>query len=108
MMILWLFWFGHKNFPLTKKYAGRNDACNHLARCSKVYGIGSQPNWVHIFCHTLHIIPTNWYLEMDLHHGTTKRDVLREWFLMTFNFGYGFESINEALQEVKQSFFGIP
>lgn len=67
-----------------------------------------QLKWVHLFCHTLDIIPMNWYLETELRHGTAKWDILREGFLMTFSFEDGFESIDEALQEVKAMIFRIP
>lgn len=63
---------------------------------------------VHIFSHTLDIIPMNWYFETELHHGTTEWDILREIFLMTFSFEDGFKSIDEALQEVKAAIFRIP
>jgi len=50
----------------------------------------------------------NWYLETKLHYGTEEWDVLREEFLMMFSFEDGFESIDEALQEVKTTIFRIP
>jgi len=49
----------------------------------------------------------NWYLEMELHHGTEEWDFLGQGFFMTFNFKDGFESINESLQEVKTTIFKI-
>ena len=39
----------------------------------------------------------NWYLETELRHDTTEWDVLKEGFLLTFNFEDGFECIDEAL-----------
>jgi len=56
-----------------------------------------QPVWVHLFCHTLDIIPMNWYLEIELRRGTVEWDVLREGFVRTFNFEDGLESIDEVL-----------
>lgn len=50
----------------------------------------------------------NWYLEMDLHHGTSEWDILRESFLLTFSFEDGFECIDEALQEIKDTIFRTP
>jgi len=49
----------------------------------------------------------NWYLETELCHGTTEWDILREGFLLTFSFEDGFESVDEALQEVKAVIFKI-
>lgn len=90
-------WFGHPNLLLTKKFDGRNDLHDHLAKWTNVYGIDPRPEGVHLFCHTLDIIPMNCYLETELYHGTTKRDILREGFFMTFSFEYGFKRIDEVL-----------
>jgi len=98
---------GHLNVHLTKKYDGRNDLLDHLLKWTKVYGMEWQPEWVHIFCHTLDIVPMNWYLQIELFHVTAEWDNLREGFLMTFSFEDEFKSINEALQEVKATIFRI-
>jgi len=42
---------------------------------------------------------------MKLRHGTVGWDILRESFLLNFSFEDGFESIDEALQEIKASIF---
>lgn len=47
----------------------------------------------------------NWYLETELCHGTTKWDILRNFFLLTFSFEDGFECIDEVLQEIKVAIF---
>jgi len=93
---------------LTEKYDGRSDPCDHLEKWIDAYGIELQPEWVHLFCHTLDVIPMNWYLEIELYHGMEKLDILRQGFLMTFNFEDGFECVDEALQEVKVAIFRIP
>jgi len=49
-----------------------------------------------------------WYLETKLCHGTTKWDLLKEGFLLTFIFEDGFTSIDEALQEIKVVIFVTP
>lgn len=102
------FWFGHPKFRLTEKYDGINDLHRHLEKWTKVYGIEPQSDWVHILYHTLDIILMNWYLEIELRHGTVEWDILREGFFMTFSFEYGFESLDEALQEVNTIIFRIP
>ena len=79
--------------------------CDHLAKWTKVYRTKPQLEWVHLFYHTLDIIPMNWYLETELRHGTAEWDILREVFWMTFNFEDGFASIDEALQEIKVIIF---
>ena len=78
-----------------------------MAKWAKAYGEKPQPEWVHFFCHTLDVIPMNWYSEMELHHGTGEWDILREGFIMKFNFEYGFDCIDEVLQEVKATIFRI-
>lgn len=64
--------FGHSKVWLAEKHDGINYPCDHLAKWTKVYGIELQRGWVHIFCHTVDIIPMNWYLETDVHHGTVE------------------------------------
>ena len=93
---------------LIEKYDGRSDSHDHLEKCTDAYGVESQPKWVHLFCHTLDIILMNWYLETKLRHGTEEWDILRQGFIMTFNFEDGFDYIDTALQEVKAAVFRIP
>ena len=100
--------FGYVNTHMTEKYSGKDDLRVHFAWWTKAWGKEPQQEWVHIFCHTLEIIPVNWYLETELCHGTTERDILRESFLLTFNFENGFECIDEALQELKANNFRAP
>ena len=63
--------FGHSKVRLTEKYYGRNDPHDHLSKWTKVYGAEPRPEWVHLFCHTLDVIPMNWYLEIELYHGVS-------------------------------------
>ena len=94
MMILWL---GRPNAILTQKYSGKDDLRDHLEKWTKVWVTEPQPEWVHIFCHTLDTIPMNWYLEMELCHGTAEWDALKGGFLLNFSYEDGFASIDEAL-----------
>lgn len=80
----------------------------HLAKSTQAYGEKPQPEWVHLFYHTLDVIPMNWYIETKLLHGIGDWDILREGFMMTFSFEDGFDNIDEALQEVKATIFKIP
>ena len=50
----------------------------------------------------------NWYIEIELRHGTGEWDILHEGFMMTFSFEDRFDNIDEALEEVKASIFRIP
>lgn len=90
------------------KYDGKDDPCTNLAKWAKAYGMKPQTDWVHLFCHTLDVIPMNWYLETELCHGTSEWDILCEGFIMMFIFKDGFDCIDEALQEVKAMMFRIP
>ena len=92
---------------MTYKYDGKDYPCAQLAKWAQAYGEKPQPEWVHLFYHTLDIVSMNWYVEIELRHGTCECDILCEGFMMTFNFENGFESIDEALQEVKATIFRI-
>jgi len=82
--------------------------CAHLAKWMKAYGENPQLEWVHLFCHTLDVIPMNFYVETELRHGIGEWDILCKGFMMTFSFEDGFDSIDEVLQEVKAAIFRIP
>ena len=64
-----------------------------------------QSEWVHIFIHTLDVIPMNLYLEMEMQHETADYDEMKDIFLLTFSFEDRFECIDEALQEIKETIF---
>lgn len=82
---------------MTKKYDGRSDSHDHLAKWIDGYGEEPQLDWVDLFYHTLDVLPMNWYLEIELHHGMEKWDILRQGFFMTFTFEDEFEYTGEAL-----------
>ena len=62
-----------------------------------MYGAEPQSEWVHLFFHTLDVIPINFHLETKLCHGTEEWDVFHQGFFMTLRFEDGFECIDEAL-----------
>jgi len=69
----------------------------HLTKWAEAYEARPKPEWVHLFYHTLDIIPMNWYLETELYHGTSDCDILCDGFILTFNFEDGFDYIDEVL-----------
>ena len=102
-------WFGHPSTRLTEKYDGRDDPHDHLAKWTKYYGTELQPEWVHLFYHTLDVIPRNWYTKIELRHGTSEWDILREGFLLTFTFeDLWWDTVDDVLQAVKTTIFKIP
>ena len=81
----------------------------HLNRWVQAYGEEPQPKWVHLFYHTLDVIPRNWYTEIDLRHGTTEWDMFHEGFLSTFLFeDQWMDTMDDQLQVVKATIFKIP
>jgi len=95
-------WFGKPHMQLTNKYDGRDDPRAHLAKWTKVYGEEPQPKWVHLFCHTLDIIPINWYIEMELRHGMSEWDILCKGSMLTFTFeDRWWDTVDDAPQAVK-------
>jgi len=83
--------FGHPKVRLIEKYDGRSDPRDHIVKWTDDYGEEPQPKWVHLFFHTLDVIPINWYLEIEICHDTDEWDNLRQGFFMTFSFEDGFE-----------------
>ena len=79
----------------------------HLAKWAQAYGEKPQLEWVHLFYHTLDIVPMNRYVETKICHGKCEWYILHEGFIMTFIFEDRFDYIEEALQEVKAAIFRI-
>ena len=51
----------------------------------------------------------NWYTEMELRHGTSEWDILREGFLLTFTFeDRWWDTVDDVLQAVKAAIFKMP
>lgn len=68
-----------------------------------------QPEWVHLFYHTLDVIPRNWYTKTNLQHGIGEWDILHEAFLSTFIFEDEWMDIaNDTLKLVKTIILTMP
>ena len=101
--------FGKPQMCLTDKYDGQDDLRMHLTKLTKVYGEELQPKQVHLFCHTLDVIPMNWYIETELRHATSEWDILHEGFMLTFTFeDRWWDIVDDMLQEVKETIIKIP
>lgn len=101
--------FRNPQMRLKDKYDGQYDLCMHLTKWTKVYGEEPQPEWVHLFYHTLDVIPMNWYIKTKLYHGMSEWDILRKRFLLTFTFeDRWWDTVDDVLQAVKTTIFEIP
>lgn len=100
--------FSHENIRLVEMYNGKDDPRENLSHWTMAWGEEPQPEWVHIFFHTLDVIPMNLYLKTELRHSTTDWYSLKERFILTFSFEYGCQCIDASLQEIKESIFWIP
>ena len=58
--------FGKPKLRITEKYDGPDDPCMHLTRWAQAYREELQTECVHLFYHTLDVIPRNWYTETEL------------------------------------------
>jgi len=89
--------FGSTTTWFSKKYTGKDDSQEHMAQRTMAWGEVPQPERVHIFIHSLDVIPTNWYLETKLGHEIVDWDEMKASFLLTFIFEDGFKSIDGKL-----------
>ena len=58
-----------------------------------------------MFIHMLGKVPTKWYLETDLHRGTSEWPTLIESFILTFSFESWFETIGQVLHNIQEVIF---
>ena len=101
--------FGKPELQLTEKYDGRENLHIHLSKWTKAYGEEPQPEWVHLFCHTLDVIPRNWYTETELRRGIGEWDILRKRFLSTFLFeDQWMDTVDDALKLENTAIFTLP
>jgi hypothetical protein len=54
--------------------------------------------WPHHFIHTLEGIPTNWYVDQELHRGTAEWTTLQQNFIVTFSFEHENPNMDLALK----------
>ena len=84
---------------ITKKYDDHKDLRKHLAHWIAAWGVEPQPEWMHMFFHSLEMIPQQWYLKTELRHRTTNWDEMIEGFLLTYNYANGWECIVELFKK---------
>ena len=67
------------------KFNGQTSPQQHLEQCYEAWKHVSHAEWVHRFVHTLEPIAKNWYVKVELHHGTVSWDTLVDSFVLTFS-----------------------
>jgi hypothetical protein len=61
--------------------------------------------WPHHFIHTLEGIPENWYVDQEMHRGTTEWTTLQQNFVVTFSFEHENPNIDSTLKKIKGVIF---
>jgi hypothetical protein len=56
--------------------------------------------WPHHFIHTLEGIPTNWYVDQELHRGIAKWIALQQKFIVTFSFEHENPNMDSTLKQI--------
>lgn len=75
-------------YDLSIHFQGMEDAKAHLTLCEPWWTKQQVPSkqWVHIFVHTLDIIPRIWYIQQDTRHETIIWERVSQDFIHTFTF----------------------
>ena len=68
------------------RYDGQTDPRIHIEACVKAWQNWNADERVHMFVHTLDIIPKNWYTKTELCRGTESWSLSTEGFKLTFGF----------------------
>jgi hypothetical protein len=61
--------------------------------------------WPHKFIHALEGIPGNWYIDQEMHIGTTEWTGLQQNFVVTFSFKHENPNIDSALKLIQGVIF---
>ena len=63
--------------------------------------------WVHMFIHTLGIVPQAWYIQEEVRRKTRDCDSLAEQFTSSFSFKYSDKWLAEAIYAIKRILFTL-
>jgi hypothetical protein len=77
----------------------------HLEKCRVPWKMKSLEEWTHHFVHTLEGIPTNWYMDQELHKGTMSWTILQQNFTITFSFEHENPNIDATLKKTRGVIF---
>jgi hypothetical protein len=61
--------------------------------------------WSHHFIHTLEGIPSNWYIDQEMHKGTKTWVTLQQNFTITFSFDHENPNIDVTLKRIRNVIF---
>jgi hypothetical protein len=90
---------------LHRSILGLSCPTDHLTQCTVTWSSVPKKEWMHLFVHTLDTIPKNWYIELEVHRGTTDWEYLTHNFKVTFNFEDDAPSVDTTLQIIKNKIF---
>jgi hypothetical protein len=69
-----------------QRYDGKGKLFEHLEKCKALSRMTPPEEWPHHFIHTLEGIPENWYIDQEMHIGTTEWTTLQQNFVVNFSF----------------------
>jgi hypothetical protein len=99
--------FGVGNEYIAHKYTGLIFPIEHVTQCIVAWRLIPKQEWKHLFIHTLHTIPKNWYLELEVHGETTDWEEITHNFKVTFSFEYEAPLVDTTLQDIKDTIFAL-
>ena len=91
--------FGEDDGGMNYKYDGQNDPRIHVEACIEAWKQRSVDEWVHIFIHTLGLIPKNWYIKIELRRGT------KDWSLLIDGFKSKYPEIDNVVEVIRTKIF---
>ena len=77
-----------------------------MEACIQQWSDIPEDEWVHLFIHTLDIVPRNRYTETELRRGTITWPLMIESFQLTFSFESEHPSIDQGLNCIRNKTFG--
>jgi hypothetical protein len=81
-----------------QRYDGHGTPSEHLEKCITQWRMTPPKEWPHHFIHTLEGILENWYVDQEMHRGTTKWTTLQQNFVVTFSFEQENPNIDSTLK----------
>ena len=98
-------WFGEGILYVREKCTGLTSPVEHINTCSTMWKDIPKKEWVHMFIHTLDLIPRNWYMSLELWRGTAEWDELARNFKQTFSYEDEIPMMDAALKVIKVNIF---